>query len=154
VRPADAHLKAYVALLRVTHPFQNNLLGKRMSKVNLFSLAFIVAVISGVATGSASDLGGVAPIANLLMYGCAAWIGWKCVSASEAKEYAIGAAALVFLNHPAWGDAAATMGQVQWVGPFLAPIFSNLVDIVLLVAAVGMLKKLVDGARSSANVTA
>ena len=118
---------------------------------NLFTIAFAVACISGVATGSASDLGGFAAIADFLMYGSAVWIGWTCVNNSQAREYAYGAAALVFLNAPGWGNASANIGNVKWLGVFLAPIFTNLVYIVLLVAAVGMLKSLIDGARATAN---
>jgi hypothetical protein len=118
---------------------------------NLFTIAFAVAVISGIAAGSASDLGGFAPIATFLMYGAAIWIGWTCVSSASAKEYAIGAAALVFLNAPAWGNASAQVGKVEWIGPYLSPIFTNLVWIVVLIAAVGILKSLVDSAKATAS---
>ena len=118
---------------------------------NLFTIAFAVAIISGIASGSGSDLAGFGPIATFLMYGSAVWIGCNCVSSNSAKDYAIGAAALVFLNAPGWGNASHAVGQVQWIGPYLAPIFSNLVWIVVLVAAVGMLRSLVEGARAHSH---
>ncbi len=133
-----------------------------MSK-NLFTIAFALAVIHGMAAGFAAStgapagdaLGGFSNIAAFLMYGSAIWIGWTCVNASHAKDYAIGAAALVFLNHANWGNASAQVSNVPWgIGGYLSPIFSNLVYIVLLVAAVGMLKSLVDSARATANAHA
>lgn len=136
------------------HPLRVSPHIRRKMAKNLFTIAFAVAIISGIATGSASDLGGFAPIATFLMYGSAVWIGWTCVKSENAKDYAIGAAALVFLNAPAWGNASAAIGEVEWIGKFLDPIFSNLVYIVLLVAAVGMLKSLVDTARNTANAGA
>lgn len=124
-----------------------------MSK-NLFTFAFATAVISGFATGTGGDLAGFTPIAMFLMYGASVWIGWNCVNSSHAKDYAVGAAALVFLNAPAWGNASSVIGQVQWIGQFLAPVFNNMVFMVVLIAAVGMLKSLYEGARSAAHASA
>ena len=119
-----------------------------MSK-NLFWAALAVAFIGGVAGDS---LGGdVGAIASFILIGAGVYIGWTCVPESRAKDYAIGAAALVFLNAPGWGDAGAVLGQVTWVGVYIAAIFGALVNLVIAIAAVGILKSLVDGAKSNAG---
>ena len=134
--------------VRVLHPPK-----KKMTK-NLFTLAFAIALVSGLITGTGNteEWAAVDGILNFFMYGAAAYIGWMCVSNLDgAKNYAIGAAALVFLNAPGWGNASAAVGGIEYVGPVLSAWFGNFVNIVLLVAAVGLLRSLVDGARSTAN---
>ena len=119
-----------------------------MSK-NLFWAALAVAFIGGVAGDS---LGGdVGAIASFILIGAGVYIGWTCVPESRAKDYAIGAAALVFLNAPGWGDAGAVLGQVTWVGGYIAAFLGALVNLVIAIAAVGILKSLVDGAKSNAG---
>ena len=120
-----------------------------MSK-NVFWLAFIVAVIGGLAgtSGLSADFG---YIATFLLVAGGVYLGWTCVPESRAKDYAIGAAALVFLNAPGWGDAGAVLGQVTWVGGYISAIFGALVNLVIAIAAVGILKSLVDGAKSNAG---
>ena len=121
-----------------------------MSK-NVFWLAFIVAVIGGLAgtSGLSADFG---YIATFLLVAGGVYLGWTCVPESRAKDYAIGAAALVFLNAPAWGDAGMALGAIPWgVGGYVGAIFDSLVNFVITIAAVGMLKSLVDGAKSHAG---
>lgn len=124
-----------------------------MSK-NLYWLALAVAVIGGVANGAGGALGpDVQAIATFLLIGAGVWIGWTCVPEGRAKDYAIGAAALVFLNAPAWGNASGVLAEMTWLGPWVSAIFSNLVSLVLTVAAVGMLKALVDTAKSHSTAS-
>jgi hypothetical protein len=124
---------------------------KNMSK-NLYWFAFGIAVISGLAGASFGPE--IAGIANFLLIGAGAWIGWTCVRSSQAKDYAIGAAALVFLNHSGWGDAGSTLAALPWIGTQVAAMFGNLVNLVLVIAAVGMLKNLTDTAQESATSAA
>ena len=118
---------------------------------NLYSFAFAIAIISGLAGASFGPE--ITGIANFLLIGAGAWIGWTCVRSSNAKDYAIGAAALVFLNASGWGNAGTTLAALPWIGTQISAIFANLVNLVLIVAAVGMLKSLVDGAQASATST-
>ena len=120
-----------------------------MNSKNLYSLAFAIAVISGVAGGTFGP--DITAVASFLLIGAGVWIGWTCVRSSNAKDYAIGAAALVFLNHAGWGDAGATLSSLPWIGAQISAIFGNLVNLVLSIAAVGMLKSLVDGAQATST---
>ena len=121
-----------------------------MSK-NVFWIAFIVAVVGGLAgtSGLSADF---EYIATFLLVAGGVYLGWTCVPESRAKDYAIGAAALVFLNAPAWGDAGMALGAIPWgIGGYVAAIFGSLVNFVITIAAVGMLKSLVDGAKGHAG---
>jgi len=126
----------------------SNTWGKKMSK-NLFWLALAVAFIGGVAGDALT--GQVGALASFILIGAGVYIGWTCVPESRAKDYAIGAAALVFLNAPGWGNAGAVLGEITWIGGYISAIFSALVNLVIAVAAVGMLKSLVDGAKAQAG---
>ncbi|MCH2101852.1 MAG: hypothetical protein MK209_08020 [Planctomycetes bacterium] len=114
----------------------------------LFLLAVAVAVIGGLAGQLSPELGS---IATLLVTGAAAWIGWQCAGGSAAKDFAFSAAFLVFLNAPDWGNASAHLGGIPYgLGAYAAGIFGALVGLVTVVAAVGLLRNLLD--QTKANV--
>ena len=113
----------------------------------LFLTAVAIAVIGGIAGSFASP--DLANIAAFLVVGAGAWIGWTCAGGDSSKDYAMGAAFLVFLNAPAWGDAGAKLGGIPWIGAYVGGIFGALVGLITVIAAVGILKNLMD--RAEAN---
>ncbi len=113
----------------------------------LFLTAVAIAVIGGIAqTFTSPDLSN---IATLLVTGSGAWIGWKCAGGDSAKDYAMSAAFLWFLAAPTWGNATAELNGVAWIGTYASGIFSSLVGLVVVIAAVGLLKNLMDRAQRS-----
>jgi len=115
----------------------------------LFLTAVAIAVITGIAqTFVNEDLNN---IVTLLVTGSGAWIGWKCAGGDSAKDFAMSAAFLWFLANPAWGDATASIHGVKWIGPQASSIFGTLVGLVVVIAAVGLLKNLMDRAQRAAG---
>ena len=113
----------------------------------LFLTAVAIAVIGGIANNLSPDL---SSIAALLVTGAGAWIGWNCAGGDSSKDYAMGAAFLVFLNADSWGNASASLNAIPYgVGPFAAGIFSSLAGLIVVIAAVGLLKNLMDRAQRS-----
>ena len=117
----------------------------------LFLTAVAIAVIGGIAQNFAATPA-LAEIAVLLVTGTGAWIGWNCAGGDSSKDYAMGAAFLVFLNADSWGAASASLTAIPYgVGPFAAGIFSSLAGLVVVIAAVGLLKNLMDRAQRAAG---
>ena len=113
----------------------------------LFLTAVAIAVIGGIAGSFTSP--DLANIAAFLVVGAGAWIGWNCAGGDSSKDYAMGAAFLVFLNAPGWGDAGTKLGGSPWIGAYVGGIFEALVGLITVIAAVGILKNLMD--RAEAN---
>jgi hypothetical protein len=113
----------------------------------LFLTAVAIAVIGGIAGSFASP--DLANIAAFLVVGAGAWIGWTCAGGDSSKDYAMGAAFLVFLNASGWGDAGNKLGAMPWIGPQVSGIFGELVNLIIVIAAVGILKNLMDRAESN-----
>ena len=115
----------------------------------LFLTAVAIAVIGGIAQNF-SATPALADIAVLLVTGTGAWIGWKCAGGDSSKDYAMGAAFLVFLNAPGWGNASAKLGEIPYgLGGYASGIFSSLAGLIIVIAAVGLLKNLMDRAQRS-----
>jgi len=110
----------------------------------VFWLGVVLAVILGVAGANMN-----ADTGNILKFGLmasAVLTGWYCVSEGRAKDYAIAAVALWFLTSGDFGNAAGSLEGMQFVGSWVGGIFGQLTTFVLAVAAVGMLKSLVNQA--------
>ena len=115
----------------------------------LFLTAVAIAVIGGIAQNFAATPA-LAEIAVLLVTGTGAWIGWNCAGGDSSKDYAMGAAFLVFLNAPGWGNASAKLGEIPYgLGGYASGIFSSLAGLIVVIAAVGLLKNLMDRAQRS-----
>ena len=115
----------------------------------LFLTAVAIAVIGGIADTLSPDL---ANIAALLVTGAGAWIGWNCAGGDSSKDYAMGAAFLVFLNADAWGNASAELARIPWgLGGYASGIFSGITGFIIVIAAVGLLKNLMDRAQRAAG---
>jgi hypothetical protein len=113
----------------------------------LFLTAVAIAVIGGIADTLSPDL---ANIAALLVTGAGAGIGWNCASGDSSKDYAMSAALLWFLNADAWGNASAKLGEIPYgLGGYASGIFSSLAGLIVVIAAVGLLKNLMDRAQRS-----
>ncbi|MDP6962609.1 MAG: hypothetical protein QGF46_00425 [Planctomycetota bacterium] len=113
----------------------------------LFLTAVAIAVIGGIADTLSPDL---ANIATLLVTGAGAWIGWNCAGGNSSKDYAMGAAFLVFLDAPAWGNVSAQLNGIPYgLGGYASGIFTSLAGLIVVIAAVGLLKNLMDRTRMS-----
>ena len=113
----------------------------------LFLTAVAIAVIGGIADTLSPDLSN---IAALLVTGAGAWIGLNCAGGDSSKDYAMGAAFLVFLNAPGWGNASAKLGEIPYgLGTYASGIFGSLAGLIVVIAAVGLLKNLMDRAQRS-----
>ncbi|MFT7517058.1 MAG: hypothetical protein ACI84O_000846 [Myxococcota bacterium] len=115
----------------------------------LFLTAVAIAVIGGIANSLSPDLSN---IATLLVTGAGVWIGWTCASGESSKDFAMSAAFLVFLNAAEWGNVSAQLGAIPYgLGSYASGIFTALTGLVVVIAAVGLLKNLMDRARVSAG---
>ena len=113
----------------------------------LFLTAVAIAVIGGIADTLSPDLSN---IAALLVTGAGAWIGWNCAGGDSSKDYAMGAAFLVFLNAPGWGNASAQLEGIPYgLGIYASGIFSSLAGLIIVIAAVGLLRNLMDRAKNA-----
>jgi hypothetical protein len=116
----------------------------------LFVIAIAIAVIGGIAGNF--ETSPIAPIAALLVTGAGAWIGWNCASGDSSKDYAMSAALLWFLNADAWGNASAELARIPWgLGGYASGIFSGITGFIIVIAAVGLLKNLMDRAQRAAG---
>jgi len=115
----------------------------------LFLTAVAIAVIGGIADTLSPDL---ANIAALLVTGAGVWIGWQCAGGDSSKDYAWSAAFLVFLTHPDWGNATAKLAAIPYgVGGYASGIFGTLATFIIVIAAVGLLRNLMDRASRAAG---
>jgi hypothetical protein len=116
----------------------------------LFVIAIAIAVIGGIAGTFVGSP--IAPFAALFVTGAGAWIGWNCASGDSSKDYAMSAAFLVFLDHKDWGNASAQLEKIPWdLGGYASGIFSEIAGFIIVIAAVGLLKNLMDRAQNSTN---